>query len=154
MSSDTASSVVDWGDVEGWVSRLDNNARSRLQEALRHAENAVRHKESTARWESLVDTVRAGVASWAPDDEAVAVVFATTEWDEGFFVGSPGFVLFADGSTEDMEVDGVDEFSRIEIGVVGRKFGLSVDLCTGAIDQCQSIEVLYDRHGYPFPGRR
>jgi len=111
--------------------------------------------ESAARWESFVDAVRATVAREAPDDEAVAVVFATVEYDEGFMVGSSGFVLFADRSTDDIvHCEGVDELSREVIGVVGRKFGLGVDLRTGDVDDAECIDTLYDKYGYPFPGRR
>lgn len=156
MSNGHDSCIVEWDDLSGWVTGLGDTQRSRLKDALCEADAASRQAESAERWRSFVDTVRAVVAREAPDDAAVAVVFASTEWNEGFFVGSSGYVLFADGSTDDIDFgdDGVDDIFREEIGVVGRKFGLSVNLRTGAVDTDDDINDLYDTHGYPFPGRR
>jgi hypothetical protein len=93
---------VDWENLSVWVSGLDSGLRDRLMDALRHAETVQRYRE-------IVDTVRDVLAREEPDRPAVAAVFTTAEWDNGYFLTATGRVLFDDGSADDVEFDHIDE---------------------------------------------
>lgn len=132
---------VDWANLAAWVSGLDSGLRDRLSDALRHEETAQRYRE-------IVGTVREVLAREQPDRPAVAVVFTTMEWDNGFFLTATGRVLFADGSTDDVEFDDIDEVFTDEFGVVGSSFGLGVHVRTGEVDTDDYVDNLYEHLGY------
>lgn len=140
VSAETAI-PVDWEDLATWVSNLDIGRRDRLADALRHAATAQRHGY-------VVDTVREVLAREEPGRPAVAVVFTTMEWDNGYFLTGTGRVLFADGSADDVEFDDIDEVFTDEIGVVGSSFGLGVDVRTGEVVTDDYVDNVYEQLGY------
>jgi hypothetical protein len=132
---------VDWENLTAWTSNLDSGQRDRLADALRHATTAQRYQE-------IVDTVREVLAREEPERPAVAVVFTTMDWDNGYFLTATGRVLFADGSVDEVEFDDIDEVFTDEIGVVGSSFGLGVDVRTGEVDTDDYADNLYEHLGY------
>lgn len=152
MGNEQSSSVINWDDLAGSVSQLDTGRRMQLADALRQLQSADHDR-------AIVGTVREVLAQEQPDREAVAVVFSTSGWDNRYFLESSGLVLYADTSTDDIDIDDIDfgdiaEVFTDEFGMRGPQFGLAVNLRTGDVDTDDYIDNLYDAHGYPFPGRR
>lgn len=134
-------SPVDWTNLDTWMSGLDSCQRDRLADALRRAATAQRYHD-------IVHTVREVLAREEPDRPALAVVFTTMEWDNGYFLTATGRVLFADGSVDDVEFDHLDEVFTDEFGVVGSSFGLGVVVRTGEVHTDDYVDHLYERLGY------
>lgn len=80
---------IDWTDLSGWVSTLDKEHRSQLWGALRHAE----HADIAA---TIVAEARRVIAEEAAKDPeaplAVAVIFESMDFDNGYFISDPGTV--------------------------------------------------------------
>lgn len=132
---------VGWENLTAWVSDLDSGQRDRLADALRHAVTAQRYRD-------MLDIVREVLAREEPDRPAVAVVFTTMEWDNGYFLTATGRVLFDGGSVDDVEFDDIDELFTDEIGVVWSSFGLGVDVRTGEVDTDDYVDNLFEQLGY------
>jgi hypothetical protein len=130
--------VVDWTDLYGWVATLDSARRDQLAEALRDAEHADYEQV-------MIDTVREILAREQLDHTAVGVVFTTDAWDNGFFLSATGTVVFASGTTDEVEFDDLDHVFTDAIGVRGPDFGLSVNIRTGEVDTDDYADNLYPR---------
>jgi hypothetical protein len=138
MSAPTVPTVVDWSDLSGWVAALDPARRDQLAEALRDAERADSEQV-------MLDTVREVLAREQLDRSVLGVVFTTDGWDNGFFLSATGTVVFADGSTDEVEFDDLDHVFTDAIGVRGPEFGLSVNIGTGEVDTDDYADNLYPR---------
>jgi hypothetical protein len=93
----------------------------------------------------MLDTVREILAREQLDRTVLGVVFTTDAWDNGSFLAATGTVVFADGSTDEVEFDDLDHVFTDAIGVRGPDFGLSVNLRTGEVDTDDYADNLYPR---------
>lgn len=134
--------MINWDNVGGWVAGLTDDQRDRLRRSIERIDSA-----STD--ETILSSVRERLAEFGDDNPAVCVVFDTTEWDNGYFLTSEGFVLFADGTTDHLDFDDIDAHFTDEFGTRGPSFGLAVDLRRNKLDPDDYVDTLYKQYGYP-----
>lgn len=134
--------MINWNNVGEWVAGLTDDQRDRLRRSIEQI-------DSTSTDETILSSVRERLAEYGDDNPAVCVVFDTTEWDNGYFLTSEGFVLFADGSTDHVDFDDIDDHFTVEFGTRGASCGLAVDLRGNKLDLDDYIGNLYDQYGYP-----
>lgn len=129
-----ARAVIDTTDddtIAASVRGLDGGLRFRIMRALVDAQSADNDN-------ALLEEVRDILAEDRPGCEAVAVLFTTTSYDNGYFL-DPGSadVLFADGTIESgMDFgEGVNKTLTAEFGIRGPEFSVVLNLRTGDLDE-------------------
>lgn len=109
------------------VAKLDSSMRHRLRRALRDTESA----ENDA---AILATICEVLAEYAPDNPALGVVFTTMEFENGYYLTPSGDVLFADGTTDNVDFDDIEDALTEEHGCRGPSYTLTVDLRTGEME--------------------
>lgn len=111
------------------LSTVDADTRSLLRDVL----TDIRSGEHEA---VLLQRIREEVTQEFPDGEPVGVVFTTTAYDDGHYLGTVSVdVLLADGRTDVMGFSAdVEDLLADEYGKRGPDYSLAVDLRTGKID--------------------
>lgn len=122
--------VTDEGTLAASVRDLDAGVRYLIMRALIDAQSA---DNATTLRDQLRDTL----TEEYPGREAVAVLFRTTQYDNGYFLNNMSAnVLFTDGTIAEVDFDAnVEETLTDEFGIRGPEYSMVVNLATADIDE-------------------
>lgn len=136
---------------------LDSAQRDRILQASQEILSAEREQEIVAVIRQvLADSFPPpGSTGRSRQSAPVGVLFLTSEYDNGYFLGTDGTVVFDNGATAELDFEDLNEVFSDEYGVCGSNFTLAVDLRTDEIDADDHGEdSVHRRFRIPQPGHQ